>query len=109
MRIRRLCVTILSIMIIVAGVIVIYQAKSSQEEFKIISTLKSSFGNEKTCVDISVIVNTDDYEVEEMFTKVHAYYCDLNGEPEELHIKLYESQKSYEKAELLAEKNYIKD
>lgn len=108
MKIRKISLIVLVFLLIVAGSLLIYKESSPEQEFKIVSTIKNSFDN-CTMVDISVVVNIKDYETEEMFGKIQAYYNELNGEPEELHIKLYNSAKDFENAKLCADKVYEKE
>lgn len=55
-----------------------------------------------------VLVNEKNYDVEEMFEKVYEQYILMNGEPDELTIRLYNSKKEMDENIVAATKFYEK-
>lgn len=98
----------LLVMVLVIGLGIRSYIKKDEPEFRIVSTMKTTFDNYKV-VNISVIVNVKKYDKEEMLVKVRDYYSDLNGEPDEITISLFNSKRDFEKFNLYARKKFIKE
>lgn len=95
-------------LVLVIGVLILIFFKNRKPDFEIQSTLKNTFDNYET-VDLSVIVHTREYEPEELMEKVREYYANLNGMPDKLSIKLYESKREYATGTAFSQKMFLKE
>lgn len=57
---------------------------------------------------IWVIVNVQDYDMVDMFEEVRDFYNNLNGEPDELEIRLYNSMNDFKDLNCAGRKIYYK-
>lgn len=67
-------------------------------DYKIHQSFITGAGNYKS-VNLKVIVNINDYEMNQMFEMIRKEYVELNGEPDTLHIELFDSQYAFEHGE----------
>ena len=71
-----------------------------KEDFQIYTSMKSSFDN-YVDVTLQVIVNRQNYDVQEIFEKVYLFYCD-HETVNRLTINLYDSVKDLENGKIKA-------
>lgn len=106
---KKILATLIILTAVVAAAVTIYKKNEERKpEFEIVSTIKNSFEDHED-VMISVIVNSKDYDEESMMNKVYAHYIGLNGEPEELCIKLFDGKEGYESGTVNIDKIYYKE
>ena len=79
----------------------------SKEDFKIYNSMKHSFDN-YVDVTLQVIVNRQNYDVQEIFEKVYLFYCDYET-VNRLTINLYDSVKDLETGKIKAKQEFLKN
>lgn len=95
------------VLFLVIGVLILVYFMNRKPDFEIQSTLKNTFDNYEV-VDLSVIVLSNECNLEEIFNQVYMYYVELNGEPDELRIRLFKSKLDYNMYQVYGEKQFIK-
>lgn len=76
-----------------------------KEDFQIYNSMKSSFDN-YVDVTLQVIVNRQNYDVQEIFEKVYLFYCDYET-VNRLTINLYDSVKDLETGKIKAKREFL--
>ena len=76
-----------------------------KEDFQIYNSMKSSFDN-YVDVTLQVIVNRQNYDVQEIFEKVYLFYCD-HEIVNRLTINLYDSVKDLENGKIKAKQEFL--
>ena len=76
-----------------------------KEDFKIYNSMKCSFDN-YVDVTLQVIVNRQNYDVQEIFEKVYLFYCDYET-ANRLTINLYDSVKDLETGKIKAKREFL--
>ena len=77
-------------------------------EFEIFQSIKVGSDNfERTSLE--VIINLENYDIDEMFDAVKSYQIRLNGESDELNIRLYRNKGDLFLSNPVAEKTFYKD
>ena len=79
--------------------------RKNLREFEIFQSIKVGSDNfERTSLE--VIINLENYDIDEMFEKVKEEYDLMNGHAENLTIRLYDSRESLKNGDCLGEKVY---
>lgn len=78
-----------------------------KEDFQIYNSMKFSFDN-YVDVTLQVIVNRQNYDVQEIFEKVYLFYCDYET-VNRLTINLYDSVKDLETGKIKAKQEFLND
>lgn len=65
--------------------------RPEQDEFEFCQNYTVDSGGYIT-TSLRIIVNASNYNMEEMFEKIRDKYIEMNGEPDELNIRLYKSR-----------------
>lgn len=78
-----------------------------KEDFQIYNSIKSSFDN-YVDVTLQVIVNRQNYDVQEIIEKVYLFYCD-HETVNRLTINLYDSVKDLENGKIKAKQEFLND
>ena len=96
-------------MILIIGLLVggIASLHLPKEDFKIYNSMKCSFDN-YVDVTLQVIVNRQNYDVQEIFEKVYLFYCDYET-VNRLTINLYDSVKDLETGKIKAKQEFLND
>ena len=82
--------------------------RKNLREFEIFQSIKVGSDNfERTSLE--VIINLENYDIDEMFDAVKSYQIRLNGESDELNIRLYRSKGDLFLSNPVAEKTFYKD
>lgn len=99
---KKRILMILVIVLLVGGLASLYLPK---EDFQIYNSMKSSFDN-YVDVTLQVIVNRQNYDVQEIFEKVYLFYCDYET-VNRLTINLYDSVKDLETGKIKAKQEFL--
>ena len=94
--------TILVIGLLAGGIVNLHLPKV---DFQIYNSMKQSFDN-YVDVTLQVIVNRQNYDVQEIFEKVYLFYCDYET-ANRLTINLYESVKDLETGKIKAKQEFL--
>ena len=76
-----------------------------KEDFQIYNSMKCSFDN-YVDVTLQVIVNRQNYDVQEIFEKVYLFYCN-HETVNRLTINLYDSVKDLETGKIKAKQEFL--
>ncbi len=83
-------------------------SRKNLRDFEIFQSIKVGSDNfERTSLE--VIINLENYDIDEMFNAVKSYQIRLNGESDELNIRLYRNKGDVFVSNPIAEKTFYKD
>lgn len=83
-------------------------SQKNLRDFEIFQSIKMG-SNNFVRTSLKVIVNLKDYDIDEMFDAVKSYQIRLNGESDELNIRLYRNKGNLFLSNPVAEKTFYKD
>ena len=94
--------------ILFVGAIAVVVKSKGKEEYKIISTIKSSFDTYES-VDIKVIVNIKKYDPEKLMYEICEQYWELNENTDEIVIRLFNGKKDHEAGNVYLTQRFFKE